>query len=135
MSIRSELMERFRALVLRRSEEAELDDELRFHLEMEVAQLERMGVPVADARRRAVIALGGVDRTKEEVRDARGTRWIEDALADTRFALRTMRRTPGFAAMLVFMLAIGIGASSTIFTLINAVVVRPLPVSRPEELV
>lgn len=135
MSIVSDLVERLRALVLRRREEAELHDELRFHLEMEVAQLERTGVPAADARRRASIALGGVERIKEEVRDARGTRWIEDVLADTRFAFRTMRRTPAFAAALVFMLAIGIGGSTTIFALINAVVVRTLPVPHAEELV
>jgi predicted permease len=135
MSIVSELVERLRALVLRRREEAELDDELRFHLEMEAAQLERTGVPAADARRRAALALGGIERTKEEVRDARGTRWLEDFSADIRFALRTMRRTPAFAASLLFMLAIGIGASTTIFALINAVIVRQLNVPHPEQLV
>lgn len=70
-----------------------------------------------------------------DVRDARRTRWIEDVLADTRFAFRAMRRTPAFAAALLFMLAIGIGASTTIFALINAIVVRQLPVPNPEELV
>ncbi|MGH7467977.1 MAG: ADOP family duplicated permease [Longimicrobiales bacterium] len=135
MSIVSDLVERLRALVLRHREEAELDEELRFHLEMEAAQQERMGVPAVEARRRAHIALGGVERTKEDVRDARGTRWLEDFSADIRFALRSMRRTPAFAAALLFMLAIGIGASSTIFTLINAISVRRLPVMRPKELV
>src|SRR5262245_11547737 len=135
MSIISDLVERVRALVLRRREETELDEELRFHLEMEAAQLQRGGMSAAEARRRAQIRLGGMESTKEQVRDARGTRWLEDFLADTRFAFRTMRRTPAFAASLVFMLAIGIGASSTIFTLINAIAVRQLPVSHPEELV
>jgi putative ABC transport system permease protein len=135
MSIISDIVERVRALVLRRREETELDEELRFHLEMEAAQLQRGGIPAAEARRRAQIALGGMESTREQVRDARGTRWLEDFLADTRFAFRTMRRTPAFAASLVFMLAIGIGASSTIFTLINAIAVRQLPVSRSEELI
>jgi predicted permease len=135
MTIYSDLVERLRALVLRRREEAELEEELRFHLDMEAAQQERMGVPAVEARRRAHIALGGVERTKEDVRDARGTRWLEDLLADVRYAFRTMRRTPVFAVSLIFMLAIGMGAGTTIFALINAISVRALPVSRPEELV
>ena len=98
MSIWSDLVERLRALALRRREEADLDEELRFHLQMEAAQLERTGVETAEARRRAVTALGGLERTKEDVRDARGTRFIEDVLADARFAVRTMRRTPAVAA-------------------------------------
>lgn len=135
MSLFHDLVERARALVFRRREEQELDEELRFHLEMEAEYQRQSGASAEDARRRSVIALGGVEQTKEEIRDARGTRWLEDLAADIGFAFRTIRRAPGFAVTLVLMLGIGIGANTAIFTLIDAVVLRELPVLRPKELV
>ena len=135
MSICADLIERVRALVLRRREDADLDEELRFHLDMEIARLERMGMPNVEARRRAITALGGLERTKEDVRDARGTRWLEEAAADVRFALRSMRRAPAFGVALLFLLAVGVGSTSSIFALINAIVVVQLPVSNPGQLV
>lgn len=135
MSAFTDVIERIRALVFRRREEAELAEELRFHLDMSAEHAERAGVTAQEAKRRSVIALGGVERTKEDVRDARGTRWLEDLATDVALALRTIRRAPGFAFIVIGMLAIGIGANTAIFTLIDAVVVRSLPVRDPERLV
>lgn len=135
MSAITDFMERVRTLVWRRREEADLDEELRFHLEMQAERLRREGAGPAEAQRRSRMALGGVERTKEEVRDARGTRWLEECAADVSFAVRTMRRSPVFAATIIAMLAIGIGANTAIFTLVDAVAVRSLPVANPEELV
>jgi predicted permease len=135
MNVVHDLLARLRGLVLRRREEAELDEELRFHLDMEADLRRRGGASPAEARRQSAIALGGVERTKEAVRDARGTRWLEDLGADVSFALRTIRRSPGFATIVIAMLATGIGANTAIFTLIDAVVVRALPVAHAEELV
>jgi predicted permease len=135
MSVIPDVIERIRTLVWRGREEAELDEELRFHLEMQAERFEGEGAGPGEAWRRSRLALGGVERTKEDVRDARGTRWLEDLAADVSFALRTMRRSPIFAATIIVMLAIGIGANTTIFTLVDAVAVRNLPVEHPEELV
>jgi predicted permease len=135
MSALHDLLERVRALVFRGREDKELDEELRFHLEMETEQQLRDGVSPEEARRLSAIALGGVERTKDEVRDARGTRWLEDLVTDVSLALRAVRRAPGFAATAIGMLAIGIGANTAIFTLIDAVVVRSLPVPHADQLV
>jgi putative ABC transport system permease protein len=135
MSLLHDLVERLRALVFRGREDRELDEELRFHLEMEAEQQERTGASADEARRLSAIALGGIEQTKDRVRDARGTRWLEDFATDVRMAIRAIRRAPGFAALAVAMLAIGIGANTTIFALIDAVVVRSLPVPHAEQLV
>jgi predicted permease len=135
MSLFTDLIERARAMVFRKREEAELAEELRFHLDMSAERAQRAGASASDARRLSAIALGGVERTKEDVRDARGTRWLEDFVTDIGLAVRTIRRSPGVAVIVIGMLAIGIGANTAIFTLIDAVVVRSLPVREPERLV
>ncbi len=99
-----------------------MDEEMRFHVAMEAAELARTeGLSPAEARRRALVAFGGVERHKEAVRDARGTRWLEDAARDARHAVRTLRRSPGFALVAVLTLALGIGASAAVFTLVHAI--------------
>src|SRR5262249_41890742 len=128
-------IERLRTVAFRQQEERELDEELSFHLEMEAEQHRRSGLSPAEARRRSAIALGGLARTKDEVRDARGTRWLDELAGDVAVSFRGLRRAPAFTATVVGMLAIGIGANTAIFTLIDAVIVRDLPVSHPEELV
>jgi predicted permease len=123
-----------RALVRRRQDELELDEEVRFHLEMEARAHERAGLAPDEARRRAKRSFGGVDRYKEEVRDERGTRWLDDVLQDARFAWRALRRRPGLTIVAALTLALGIGATTTLFGVVKSVLLTPLPWSRPESL-
>jgi predicted permease len=122
--------------LLRRSEmEEKLDKELRFHLEQHTKELIARGFSPGDARRRARLSLGGPELVKEECRDARGTRWLEDFAQDFRYAMRMLRHRPGFAAVAIMTLALGIGASTVTFTVVNGVLLRPLPYPEPERLV
>ncbi len=112
-----------------------MEDELRFHLEMETEKNLRAGMSPADARRRAMIAFGGVERFKEKTRQERGVRPLEDLVRDLRFALRQFRKNPGFSFVALLTLALGIGATTAIFSLANAIVFRAPPLERPEEVV
>src|SRR5262245_17447605 len=112
---------------LRRDTNTELDDELRFHLEMEARELEKRGVAPDVARREAHRRFGGVDRYAEELRDVRGSRWIEWVGQDTRYALRVARRFPAFTAIVVLTLGFAIGANTAIFSVIDGVLLRKLP--------
>ncbi len=120
----SELRHRWRALIHRREVEAELDAELRFHLEREADKLEREGLPRAEAMRAARVALGGVERTKEEARAVRGTIWLEQLAADLRHTLRALRSRPAFALGVAGTLALGIGANAAMFGIVDRLLVR-----------
>src|SRR5262245_36945398 len=100
--------------------EQDLDDELRFHLEMEEAKRRRLGTSSEDARRTARGAFGGVDQTKEALREGRRAKWLEDVVNDIRFALRNLRLNPGYASVVVLTLALGLGANAAIFTAVNS---------------
>ena len=114
--------------------ERELDAELAHHVSEEARRLEREGVAPADARRQALARFGGIEPIKEQARDARGTRWVEDLSRDVRYAFRMMRRSPVFTAAAVISLAVGIGANAAIFSISDALLLRPLDVTRPNEL-
>jgi predicted permease len=125
---------RCRSLFLRSRVESELDEELRLHFEQLVQEHRERGLSLEDGRRQAILALGGVEQQKDACRDTRGVAWVDHLLRDTGYALRLLRRSPGFALVAILSLALGIGANTAIFQLIDAVRLRPLPVSRPEEL-
>jgi predicted permease len=121
-------------LIRRERLERELDTELRHHVEEETRRLESSGVSHEEAHRRALATFGGLEPMREQARDARGTRWLEDFVRDVRYAGRLMRRSPIFTLAAVCSLAVGIGANTAIFSVIDALLLRPLPIARPGEL-
>jgi predicted permease len=132
---RSDVRYRLRALFSRASVERELDDELRFHIEHEAEKYERHGMSHEAALRRARLEFGGVEQTKEASRDLRGIERLESIVRDLRYAVRSLKSRPAFTLTVIAMLALGIGGNTAIFTLVDALVLRPLPVAHPERLV
>lgn len=126
----SKLKTRLRTLLRRSEIERELDDELRYHIERQSEQNIRMGMNPEAARDAARRAFGGVEQAKELSRDARGARWIEDLWQDLRYGLRMLAQNPGFTLVVAITLALGIGANSAIFGLVDAAFLRPLPSQR-----
>ncbi|HEV8431697.1 MAG TPA: ABC transporter permease [Pyrinomonadaceae bacterium] len=120
----------------RRRHEEQLEKELRHHLDLHTSDLIAQGFSPEEAQRQARLALGGPEQVKEMCRDARGTRWLEELLQDLRFGMRILLKNPGFTLVVVGTLALGIGANTAIFGLVDALLLRPLPVVKaPSELV
>jgi predicted permease len=135
VTVWSDLRARIGSLLRGHSADRDTQRELAFHLERETERLVGEGIEPAEARRRARLRLGGVEQIREETRDARGVRWIEDAVRDGRHALRQLGRTPGFTAVSLLTLALGIGANTAIYSVVDGVLRRPVPFADPNRLV
>ena len=126
---------RFQSLFDRSGVEDDLEDELRDYIDREIEREVAAGATPEEARRHALSSLGGTQRLKEECRDARGLRWLEDTLSDVRFAVRTLCKAPVFAVTVVATLAFCIGANTAIFSVVDTVLFRPLPFPNQDRLV
>jgi putative ABC transport system permease protein len=126
---------KLRALLAPTRTEREIDDELRFHIEMETEENVRRGMMPRDARREAFRRFGGVERFKEQTREARGTRWLEDVARDGRQGVRALARSRAFAAASLLTIALGVGATTAVFSVVRGVLLRPLPFAEPDRLV
>ena len=123
-----------RALVRRSRVDEELDLELRDHIERETKANIGRGMSPKEARRASLVAFGGVERFREETRDTRALQWIDTTLQDLRYALRGLRHAPAFAFVAIATLGLGIGATTAVFTVVDRVLLRPLPFRDPGRL-
>ena len=131
----SKLRTRLRALLRKSEMERELDDELGYHVERQTEQNIRLGMNPEAARYAARKTFGGIEQAKERSRDARGLRWLEDLWQDSRFGVRMLVKYPGFTSIAILTLALGIGSNTAIFSVMNTLLLRSLPVKDPDELV
>src|SRR5258708_6122080 len=126
---------RLRSLFRRDRVERDLDEELAYHMEQTTAAYIARGLSPDEAQRAALRDMDGIEQRKEQCRDARGVGWVEDLVGDLRYAVRTLRRSPSFTPSVVFSLALGIGANTAMFSVMDGLMLRMLPVRDPEQLV
>src|SRR5262245_13701275 len=122
------------ALFKRSNLENQMDAEMRFHLESYTEDLVRSGVPRSEATRRAQIEFGGVELAREQCRQARGVMGIDQLRQDGVYALRMLKKNPGFAVIAIVTVALGIGVNSAVFSVLNTVVLKPMPFNQPERI-
>src|ERR1051325_9994174 len=128
------LYRRVRALLRSESIHQEIDEEMQFHIDMRTEENVRRGMSPEEARREAERRFGGLTRMKERGYEVRGGRWLETFWRDCRYGARSLRRSPGFTLVAVLSLAIGIGANTALFSVVDAVLLKKLPVEEPERL-
>src|ERR1051326_4929707 len=129
------MIRKLREIFGRSKREHDAADELQFHLEKEIEKNVAGGMTPQEARRRALISFGGVDQTREALREVHGSRLLEGLRHDLRYGWRMLRKTPGFTLVAVLTLALGIGANTAIFSLIDAIIFRSMPIADPQKLI
>ncbi|MBC7895300.1 MAG: ABC transporter permease [Cytophagaceae bacterium] len=134
MSVLSDLLARLTSVLGRHQQERDMDEELRFHVERDAAERVRRGVDPADATRQARLAIG-VEQQKEAIRDARGVRPLQELGSDIRYALRGLRHNPAYTLTAILVLGLGLGATTAVFSVMDSVVLAPLPYPDPDRLV
>lgn len=129
------ILARLRSALRPASAERRMDEEFAFHVELETDRLRAQGYSAAEARRRALLTFGGLDRYREEMRDTRGMRWLHDLAADLRYAVRITRRRPGLTMAVALTLGVGIGVNGVMYAIFDGLLVRPIPARSPGQLV